>query len=412
MLDSPGRSLTDASSSRKPRIALVSPFLDRKHGTESRVVECLERLAADYEFHVYSCRVEDSDFSRFHWHRVPSIPGPYLLKFLWWLVANHAWRWWQQKRHGFRYDLVYTPGTNCFDADAISVHIVFAEFLRQVRPGLRFSRYPLWFWPRLAHRHLYYRLIIALEKRIYPRKDVRIAVISRKTAVDLHFFYGRKNGLRIVYHGLEIDRFSPERRLRLRGPARQELGYADGQFVVLLIGNDFAKKGVRTLLEAAGRVAGPGWQLLIVGDDHTAPYRKLISQAGLADRVRFVPTRREVESFYAAADAYAGPSLEDAFALPPAEAMACGLPAIVSRQAGVSELITHGENGFVLEDPQDAATLAHLLRKLALEPDLRLRIGESAARTARLYTWERNAEQMKQFFEDVLRINREKRSRL
>ena len=49
-----------------------------------------------------------------------------------------------------------------------------------------------------------------------------------------------------------------------------------------------------------------------------------------------------------AADAYVGPSLEDAFALPPAEAMACGLPVIVSNQAGACEIITDGVDGIVL----------------------------------------------------------------
>ena len=55
----------------KTRIAVVSPFLDKQHGTERCVVEQVERLARDYEVHVYSNRVEDIDLSRIVWHRVP-----------------------------------------------------------------------------------------------------------------------------------------------------------------------------------------------------------------------------------------------------------------------------------------------------------------------------------------------------
>jgi UDP-glucose:(heptosyl)LPS alpha-1,3-glucosyltransferase len=106
-----------------------------------------------------------------------------------------------------------------------------------------------------------------------------------------------------------------------------------------------------------------------------------------------------VEFYYAAADLYAGPSLEDAFALPPLEAMACELPVIVSRQAGVSELIHHGADGFVLEDSEDAGTLAEWIRRLAEDPDFLCALAANAARTAAEYTWERNASHMRDVIE-------------
>ena len=57
------------------RIAVVSPFIDKRHGTERPMVECLSRLAADYEFHIYSNRVEDVDLDRIVWHRIPLSPA-------------------------------------------------------------------------------------------------------------------------------------------------------------------------------------------------------------------------------------------------------------------------------------------------------------------------------------------------
>ena len=66
----------------------------------------------------------------------------------------------------------------------------------------------------------------------------------------------------------------------------------------------------------------------------------------LVGRVLFPPPRHDVEFYYAAADAYVGPSLHDSFALPPIEAMACGLPAIVSDQVGCGpDLIDPGFTG-------------------------------------------------------------------
>ena len=102
-----------------------------------------------------------------------------------------------------------------------------------------------------------------------------------------------------------------------------------------------------------------------------------------------------------------GPSLEDAFALPPAEAMACGLPVIVSRQAGVSEIVSDGVDGLILRDPRDAKELAGLIRGLVEDADLRHRLGEQAVHTAQKYTWERNAAETAAFLENAMRRRRQ-----
>jgi glycosyltransferase involved in cell wall biosynthesis len=118
--------------------------------------------------------------------------------------------------------------------------------------------------------------------------------------------------------------------------------------------------------------------------------------------VAILPSVPEIEWHYAAADLYVGPSIEDSFAMPPLEAMACGLPVVVSRQAGVSELITDGVDGLILEDPRDAAGLAKLISRLSTDPVLCQRLGENARKTAGQYTWDRNAEQLRALFDEVL----------
>jgi glycosyltransferase involved in cell wall biosynthesis len=101
--------------------------------------------------------------------------------------------------------------------------------------------------------------------------------------------------------------------------------------------------------------------------------------------------------FYAAADVYAGPSLHDSFALPPIEAMACGLPVITSVTNGGSQIITEGLDGFVLNDAQDSVALSRLISRLYEQPDLRRSVGKNAARTAQSYSWERNASETWEF---------------
>jgi glycosyltransferase involved in cell wall biosynthesis len=100
---------------------------------------------------------------------------------------------------------------------------------------------------------------------------------------------------------------------------------------------------------------------------------------------------------------YVGPSLEDTFAQPPAEAMACGLPVITTVTNGTAEIITDGADGLLLYDPTDAKALAAQIRRLYEISELRRRLGEHAALTARQYTWDHNAEQFREIFAELLR---------
>jgi len=137
----------------------------------------------------------------------------------------------------------------------------------------------------------------------------------------------------------------------------------------------------------------------VVGRDIKAPYQEMIQRLGLEERVSFLPLRPDVEFYYAAADTYAGPSLDDSFAIPPLEAMACGLPVITSRNNGGCAIIHHGVDGLILEDPSDTQTLSEWLARLANDAGWRRSLGDAAARTAAQYTWERNASLMRDVLE-------------
>jgi UDP-glucose:(heptosyl)LPS alpha-1,3-glucosyltransferase len=385
----------------KPRIAIVSPFIDKRHGTERSVAECIDRLSGQYEIHLYSNRVEDVDIGKIVWHRVPALPGPHLIGYSWWFVANHLWRWRDQKFRGQTPEVVFSPGINCLDADVIHVHVVFAQLIEHMREQLLFRRNPWKTWHEVTHRRIYYSLISWLERRIYPNPKINLIAVSRKTAGDLSRFYGRSGNIQIAYHGLDLERFQPARRTSLRSQAREQLSLGPDDFAVLLIGNDWKSKGLPCVIDAVAHLADPRFTILVVGRDNPAPFQNAIQERGLSGRVHFLPPRSDVEFYYAAADVYASPTLEDSFGLPPAEAMACGLPVITSRAAGVSEIVRSGEDGFVVEQPTDFMELAKILQKLAANSELRDRISENAIRTASELTWENSAEHLRVAWEAV-----------
>jgi glycosyltransferase involved in cell wall biosynthesis len=402
LADAKGKT-TDVAVKDKPRLIVVSPFLDKQHGTERRVVEWISQLADTFEFHIYSQRVEDIDLSKVTWHRIPKLPGPHLCNYLWWFAANRMWRGWDRRVRGLKHDIVFSPGVNCLDAEVVSVHIVFAEYARRNRAETEFANHPLWTWPQRLHRKLYYALIAFLESRLYRRRSLTLILIARRTAAGLARFYGRNEDFPVVYLGLDHDVFNPGRRTDLRAMAREELGIPEYHFALLLVGNDWQNKGVAVVLDAMERVRDLPIDLVLVGREDAAAYRATVHEHQLDGRVFFCSPRRDVEFYYAAADAYVGPSLEDTFAQPPAEAMACGLPVIVSSSNGTSEIMSDGVDGLILPDPVDAGTLAGMIRRIYEDGPFRDRLGANAVETARRYTWERNGRELATIFQAVLR---------
>lgn len=386
----------------KPKIAVVSPFLDRRHGTERCVVEEIERLVQDYEIHIYSSHIEDLDVAKFVWHRIPSFPAPHLIHYIWFFVANHLARWWDRQIRGIRFDLLFSPGINCFDADVIAVHIVFAEYCRALRQDLQFSANPVTFWPRLLHRRLLYGLLMWLERRVYRDGDAKLIAISAKVAEDLSRFYSRDDAT-VIYHGLTSSSFDPAICQERRESARRALALPEEAFVLLLVANDWKRKGLPCLLESLARLRNNKIVLAVRGSDEAATLEALVDQRGLRGQVYLFPVPApDAILYYAAADVCVAPSLEDSFSLPPGEAMACGLPVIASRQAGVSEIIHHGEDGLILEDPRDPQMLAGLIEQLYTDSELRNRLSVHAAATASQYSWDRNAAELKAAFETLI----------
>jgi glycosyltransferase involved in cell wall biosynthesis len=399
------------------RLAVVTPFLDRLHGTESCIIEQIERLAHKdhWKIDLYSQRVEQVAGIRsasspvecsqncILWHKVPDIPGPHLLKYLWWFCANHVRRWLDRRSSELRPDLIYSPGINCLDADVIVVHILFHEFYTRVRSELALRRFPLRIWPRILHRLLYYRLIMSLEKRIYANSRIRLVAVSGLVAAQLRAHFQR-TGITVIPNAVDTLRFFPEARLSRRDASRQAFHFSEKEFVLLIIGNDWKKKGLDTLLGALAQLHDLPLRLLAVGKDDSSFYFPIIELPKLENRVRFEKPSSDVLNFYAAADLYVGPSLEDAFNLPILEAMACGLPVIASVYTGASENITDGETGLLLADPQDHTMLARLIRRAFADPMLRVRIGEGASSfVQKNCSWDHNAARTREVLEDTLR---------
>jgi glycosyltransferase involved in cell wall biosynthesis len=384
------------------RLAVVSPFVDRRHGTERALAELLERLARDYHcrIHLYAQRADDLPLVRSEkpasrgsgcivWHKVPATRGPHLVSFVAWVFANGFLRWWHRVFHRISFDLVVSPGINCLHADLMIVHVVFHRLSELARDSTVGETPPSRFF-RSLHRRAYYALLTQLERRVYSNRKTALAAVSQRTADQINQYF-RRSDVRVIPNGVDTREFNISARIARRNPSRWRLGFRDTDFVLLLIGNDWRVKGVPAVVEAMAELRDLPLRLLVVGNDAPDPFRETARRLGVLERCTWETPRPDVIEFYAASDTYVSPSLEDSFGLPVAEAMACGLPAITSARAGVSALIHHSVDGFILREPQDTQTLTRMIERFYRDIPFRRSIGDAAARTAQRWTWDHSA---------------------
>jgi UDP-glucose:(heptosyl)LPS alpha-1,3-glucosyltransferase len=223
---------------------------------------------------------------------------------------------------------------------------------------------------------------------------VSLAAVSQRTAAQLARYFGRQD-VTVIPNGVDSAHFSPAAIRPLREAARKSHCCGPEHIVLLLVGNDWRSKGLHVVLDALARRAGLPLYLLVVGRDDEAPFRAQASRLGLGKGLEFCAPQEDIRTLYAAADILVAPSLEDSFNLPVLEALACGLPSVVSRNAGVSEWLTHGVDSLLLDDPEDAGELAEALRTIAREPALGRTLSENGVLTARRLTWDAHAAKLR-----------------
>ena len=149
------------------------------------------------------------------------------------------------------------------------------------------------------------------------------------------------------------------------------------------------------MLEVFSQCADLPLRLLVAGHDEPAPFLAHAEKLRIADRVQFFGPAADVRFFYAAADVLAAPSLEDSFNLPVLEAMSCGLPVVVSARTGISDWLTSAQDSLVLQDPENAQELRSAIRTLALDPALRGALAENALQTAKKFSWDTHAGELR-----------------
>ena len=184
-------------------------------------------------------------------------------------------------------------------------------------------------------------------------------------------------------HGIDTGTLRPADD-ESRRAARATLGLEPDAPVIGTVGNFTVKKDQATLLAAAARLTGehPGLRVVLVGsgpleDELRAHARRL----GIEDATVFAGSRDDVFALLPAFDLFTLSSRFEGLPIALLEAMACGVPPVVTRVGGIPEVVTDGRDG-VLVDPGDSEGLATALGKLLADPTRRRELAGHATERA------------------------------
>lgn len=387
--------MTSATSGqRRLRIAVLNRmFKTTGGGAERYSIALVEQLAVRHDIHVFAQEISHQ-WPGVTYHRIgQALRRPRWINQLWF-----AFETWRQTRSGF--DVVHSHEMT-WHGNVQTVHV------QPVRYGLFKGRSGIevalrWIKVVTSPRLLAY---LWLEKRRYavqPGRQVVAASESLRQTMEQTFPDAREM-LQVVTPGVDaVPGRAPEGQ---KAAARKNLGLPSHGHCVLFVGNDYRKKGLPVLFQALRQLPETTYLAVVGNPAHIAEFRALAASLGMASQVHFLGALPQVTEAYFAADCLAHPTLEDSFAMVVLEAMAHGLPVVVSgaRYCGIAELLTDGDNALILERPDEVGSLVEALTRLQTNESLNQRIADGGQRFAQGNLWSRKAmEQERLYFSSIV----------
>jgi UDP-glucose:(heptosyl)LPS alpha-1,3-glucosyltransferase len=228
----------------------------------------------------------------------------------------------------------------------------------------------------------------------------RVIAVSPKVKREIEDIYHIDPAKAIVVPlGVDPDNFHPKQRVRWRESIRATFRIEPDKFVVIFVGGDFRRKGLMELVRAASILRS--FHVLAVGVRPDVALNQVLEREGLQQDFTFTEPVEEIAPLYAAADAFALLTRYDTFSMATIEAMATGLPVVVSREAGVTEYLNDGVDSCLLPSCTDVEGLTRAIDLLMREAPLRDSLGAAARSTAERFSWDSIAAQTMAVYRQV-----------
>lgn len=333
-------------------------------------------LADDYEITVFSDAFDNERPDRVRWVRIPLPKKPGILRYVvFHLLAPLALRR-HIKERGQAPRLIQATQGQHVGADICYAHFCHRAYLRD-----RWQSQNATGWLRLL-RWLGYQYNAFFEARAFRLARV-VVTPSRGLADEIESTYPFLRG-RVFSNPNPVDVAAFARPVAFDRQAQLHgLGLAgDAPVLCFAALGDFSRKGLALVLEAMAGSAAVSSSLIVVGGrpGEIEVYQRLANKLGLQNRVAFAGFQPDVRPYFWAADLFVFPSLYETFALVVLQAMAAGMPAVVTRLHGVEDYAVQDENAWIVA--RDAGAVCAAIEQVLRDPATLARASEAARRSA------------------------------
>lgn len=268
---------------------------------------------------------------------------------------------------------------------------------------MSFERFPEYFKRKDLYQLKYWT---AASAKI-AKKIITISNFSKSEICKIYNFPSEK--VVVTYCGYDTNRFNPSVKNK-KGKVKEILAkYKINQPYLFFLGTLQPRKNLPRLIEAFSLLKDNNHQLVVVGMINEGrggwmneSIFETVKRLGFDDRVVFtgyVPDE-EAPLLLAGSEAYILPSLYEGFGIPPIEAMATGVPAVVSRVSSLPEVC--GEAAIYIEDPYSTKSIASAIQKVISQSDSernnRIQTGISFVKR---YNWNHTARQTLEVLKNV-----------
>jgi glycosyltransferase involved in cell wall biosynthesis len=197
-----------------------------------------------------------------------------------------------------------------------------------------------------------------------------------------------------IPNGTDINLFCPIKGNTEKIKLRKQFNLPNSQKVVTFVGAVEARKGIDLLVKAWVEVVSryPQSFLLIIGPKpgetptlktgklFLNEIKSLIDNYGLGDRISLIGETKEIEKYLRASDAFVFPSRNEGFPTALLEAMACGLPCIISNMQGISsDIVSNGKDGIIVKN-RNIQDFSNAILNVLNNPKFAKELGSNAAR--------------------------------
>lgn len=371
------------------KIAVLSRnFSTTGGGAERYAVAVVEELAVRHEVHVFTQHVGNVlPGVTYHPVALP-LRRPRWINQLYFATAT----WWATRR-GF--DVVHSH-ENTWHGNVQTVHVL------PVRYGLFHGKSGLALCLRYLKAATSVRLLsyLWMEKRRFTTTGRRSVVVTSDALREsmLASYPAVASTLAVITPGVAVP--AEWASVQAKRDARAQLGLPGLGTCLLFVGNDFRKKGLPNLIKALSLLPSTFFVAVVGHPKQRQSMQQLAQKSGVVQRLIFLGALNNMETAYRAADLLVHPTLQDTYAMVVLEAMAHGVPVVVSGlpYCGIAGELVHQAQAWILADPHDPAQLAQAIQTVLGNAVLAHGLVAQGLDFARAHSWTHCAAKHEQLF--------------